>query len=182
MAKMTVEESSLVSVADALRAMSGQSGQLTFPAGFIEAAQAVKIPMEVYEITLASDLGGGTNSELRLLDNIQFIKERYANEGFAALVVPKAAIAGSSASTAHSIYHGNWNLGSTGVVRYGFCYISTSATAVATIVMTVKVSGTGWNVSLRARSSGYLQVYVASNRHMKAGSYIIVLMDWSDLL
>lgn len=138
----------------------------------------VPVPAEktvVRTVTIGSVLGNGANSTYTLLSNDAFIKANYAKDGFSVLVVPAAPIAGESGYLAHSIYHGNRNIGATGAARYGFAYVSTSASAIAQIAMTVKISGTSYNVSLRANSSGNLVVYVASTRKMNAGTYLVIM-------
>jgi hypothetical protein len=44
--------------------------------------------------------------------------------------------------------------------------------------MTAKVSGSNYNACFRARSTGNLNIYVASGRIVKAGTYKVVLMCW----
>ena len=140
-----------------------------------------KVTTEVYDITIASDLGQptGNNSIHTLLTGNAFIKANVSKASFAVLLYPSVDIAGGS-NIVHGVYHGNANIGSTGGARYGFCYLSTSATAISMIAMTVKVSGSSYNVSFRAKSTGNLDMYIANNRTLKAGSYTLVLMCWED--
>lgn len=145
-----------------------------------KASAIVNVPVPaqktvVRTVTIGNVLGNGNNSIHTLLTADEFVKANYAKDGFAVLVVPATQIAGESGYLAHSIYHGNRNIGSTGAVRYGFAYVSTSDTAIAQIAMTTKISATSYNVSLRANSSGTLHVYVANTRKMNAGTYLVIM-------
>lgn len=129
---------------------------------------------EVHTITIASDLGAGTNTTKTILSGNSFVKANYAADGFSAMLTPLTPVA-SATGVGHWVYHGNRNVGSSNVARYGYFAYSTSASAVGFVGNSVKLSGTGWNISLRANSSGNIDLYVASSRTIKAGTYILVL-------
>ncbi len=147
------------------------------------ASAVVNVPtpaekLVVRTITIASDLGNGTNTTHTLLTSDPFVAAHCADDGFFAMLVPATQIA-SETNVVHSVYHGNFNIGSTNVVRYGFCYYSTSASAIGPRVMTVKLNAKGYSVSLRAETAGNLKLYVESARIVKAGTYILTLGCWT---
>lgn len=185
-------DTTLTSAVDTLIAGYGQGGTTSnTPSGSISitsngsynvtnyATADVSVPIPktisvVHNVTITSDLGNGTNSDYNLITGDSFVAEHYADEGFSAMLVPVTPIA-SSTNVGHCIYHCNTNIGSTTVPRYGFYYYSTSESAIAMGAASAKISGTGYNISLRANSSGNILLYVASNRIMKAGEYVLVL-------
>ena len=146
-------------------------------AAYATAEVQVPIPetvTEIHTITVASDLGAGTNSTKTILSGDSFVKANYSADGFSAMLIPLAPVA-SATGVGHWVYHGNRNIGSTNVVRYGYYAYSSSASAVVCAVATAKLNGTGYNISLRANSSGNIDLYVASSRTIKAGTYLLVL-------
>ena len=171
----------LTSIANAIRSKGGTSAALAFPAGFVNAISAVevggKVTMEEYDITIASDLGQptGANSMPNILTGNAFVKAHYADDGFAAMLVPKTPISAGT-NIMHGAFHGNFNIGASGIVRYGFIYQSTSTSALGYVNVNTKISGTGYNISLRAQSTGNLILYCANNRTVKAGTYRLILM------
>lgn len=177
----SVLDANLTSVANAIRTKGGTTGNLAFPTGFVNAISAIetggKVTMEVYDITIASDLGQptGNNSIPTILTANAFVKANINKDTFAVLMYPATPIDGGS-SIVHGVYHGNANIASSGNPRYGFCYLSSSATVTGTIVMTGKVNTTAYNVCFRAKSTGNLDMYIANNRTLKAGSYKLILM------
>lgn len=115
-----------------------------------------------------------TNTEKTLLTGDSFIKSHYADDGFTILMVPNTVVA-SAAKYVHSLFQTNHNVGSTNVTRYGWFYYSTSASALGFMACATKLSGTGWNVSLRALSSGNLGIYISSNYIVPAGTYTLIM-------
>lgn len=179
----SVLDANLTSVANAIRSKGGTSASLAFPAGFINAISRMetgKVTTEVHDITIASDLGNGKASENRLLTSNAFVKEHYAEDGFAVIWIPKTPIPLTAATVMHGAYHGNKNIGANNNVLYGFAYKSNSASAMGYAAMNVKVNGDGYNLSFRAKSTGNLDMYVGSNLILKAGTYRLVLLCWED--
>lgn len=138
------------------------------------AAAAGNITTEVYDVTFASALKNTTKT---ILTGNAFVKAHYAKDTFAVLLYAKTPVA-TGTLYHHSIYQGNANLGSSNYPRYGFSYVGNSASSMGMLAATAKISGTGWNVSLRVTSAGNLQIYVASDRTVPAGDYVLVLMNW----
>lgn len=128
----------------------------------------------VRNITIDSTLGNGSNSIHTILTADSFVAEHYADDGFSAMLYLATPIAAET-NVGHCVYVGNKNIGSSTVPRYGFFYYSTSESAIGVAGMTAKISETGYNITLRAKSTGNMDLYVASNRIMKAGEYILVL-------
>lgn len=150
-------------------------------AKYAQAAVNVPVPAElmvVRNITIASDMGNGTNTTRTILTADEFVKAHYADDGFFAMLYPVTQIA-SATNVVHWLHHGNFNTGSTNVVRYGICYYSSSASALATRVMTAKINGNSYNVALRAKSTGNMDLYCESSRIVKAGAYRLVMGCWS---
>lgn len=146
-------------------------------AAYATASVQVPIPdtvTEIHSITIDSDLGAGSNTTKTILSSNSFVGNNYAADGFSAMLIPLTPVAGATGVT-HFVYHGNRNIGASDVARYGVALYNTSATALGLMQATAKLNGTGYNVSLRAQSSGNIDLYVASNRTVKAGSYILVL-------
>ena len=146
-------------------------------AKYAQAAVNVPVPAElmvVRDITIDTDLGNGTNTTKTILTADEFVKAHYADDGFFAMLYPVTQIA-SATNVVHWLHHGNFNTGSTNVVRYGICYYSSSASALATRVMTAKINGNSYNVALRAKSTGDMDLYCESSRIVKAGAYRLVL-------
>lgn len=143
-------------------------------------AASIKLKMVVKTITFASDLGNGTSADRAILSGDDFVKEHYAKNGFAVLLYPISPVALLEQYVVHNILHGNANVGSSDTPRYGFSYMSNSATALGYSGMTEKISGTGYNACFRAGSNGNLNLYVGSNRILKAGTYMIVMICWED--
>lgn len=139
-----------------------------------------KVTTEVHEVTFASDLGNGTNTDKAILTGNAFVKANYAKNGFAVLMYPVSPVPMTAANVVHAIYHGNANIGASDASRVGFAFKSNSASSMGFDSMTSKISGTNYNACFRARSTGNLNIYVASGRIVKAGTYKIVLMCWED--
>lgn len=182
-------DATVTAAVDALISGYGQGGDA--PSGTISitangthdvaayATANVQVPIpetvtEIRTITIASDLGAGTNTTKTILTGDSFMAANYAADGFSAMLIPLTPAAGATGVT-HFIYHGNRNIGASNVARYGVALYSTSATALGLMQATAKLSGTGYNVSLRAKSTGNLDLYVASARTVKAGTYLLVL-------
>lgn len=142
------------------------------------AASGGSITTEVHEVTFSSDLGDGTNTDKAILTGNNFVKTNYAKDGFAVLMYPVTPIPMTGANIEHCIYHGNANIGASDSARYGFAFKSNNASSMGFDAMTAKVSGSNYNACFRARSTGNLNIYVASGRIVKAGTYKVVLMCW----
>lgn len=177
----SVLDTNLTSIANAIRSKGGTSASLAFPAGFVNAISAIetgKVTTEVHEITFASDLGNGTNTEKTLLTANAFVKANYAKDCFAVLMYNKSPIPCTAATVMHGVWHGNINIGASDQVRYGIAYKSNNASSLGMSVMTAKVSGDAYNLAFRAKSTGNLNLYVGSNLILKAGTYRVVLICW----
>lgn len=125
----------------------------------------------VRTVTVSSDI---TNTAKTLLTADPFIAEHYADNGFSIFMIPTAQFA-AEAKVVHSVYHTNSNIGSNGVIRYGWTYYSSSASAISVGHISAKLSGNGYNTSLRAKSTGNLDIYASSSYIVKAGTYKLVM-------
>ena len=127
-------------------------------------------------ITLSSDLGAGTNTTKTVLSGHDFVKAHYADENFFAMWFPVNATTAAASGVAGMIYNGNRPVFTTKATYYSVFFRSTGPTANAAMMAnTAKLSGTGYNVSLRANSSGNINLYVASAYTVPAGDYLLVL-------
>lgn len=144
---------------------------------YASAVVSVPIPAqltEVHSITISSDLGNGTNSTVAILSGNNFVKANYADERFSATLIP-VSLTTAATNVTHFVYHGNRNIGASNLARYGVALYNTSASAYGVMQATALLNGKGYNVSLRADSSGNINLYVASARTVKAGTYLLVL-------
>lgn len=127
-------------------------------------------------ITLSSDLGAGTNTTKTVLSGHDFVKAHYADDNFFAMWFPVNATTAAASGVAGMIYNGNRPVFTTKATYYSVFFRSTGETANAAMMAnTAKLSGTGYNVSLRANSSGNINLYVASAYTVPAGDYLLVL-------
>ena len=137
-----------------------------------------KVQIKTHEVTFASDLGNGTNTTQTIITGDAFIKAHCSKDTFAVLMYPVTPVAMTAANVVHSIFHCNANIGASDAVRYGFAYKSNSASAMGFDGMTQNVSANNYNACFRAKDTGNLDIYVASSRIIKAGTYKIVLLNW----
>lgn len=147
------------------------------------ASALVNIPvpaekMVVLPITVSADLGAGTNKNQSIVTGNDFVKQHYADNGFAGIFIP---VSGESIDAASGVvtfvYHGNRPLIKTSNTYYG-CFTKSNGTSSAPAVQpnNYKINAKGYNVSLRVESSGNVNLYVASNFTVKAGNYLLVLL------
>lgn len=129
----------------------------------------------VRTITIPSDYGSGTNTTKTILTADAFVKAHYADNMFSAMLVPSPLVASGTGNIVHSLFHCNYNIGSSDVARYGFMYRSSAAGNVSMMAVSTKLNGNGYNVSLRAKSTGNIDIYVASSYVLKAGTYTLIL-------
>ena len=127
----------------------------------------------VRTVTVSSDITGAPTIH-PLLTGDEFIKKHYADEGFFAVLIPTTPAA-SATGVIHLNYHGNRNVGSSNVARYGVSARSTSASAVGWANQTTKINGSGYGQHMRVDSSGNLYQYLHTNYVLKAGTYLVVL-------
>ncbi len=175
----------LTGIANAIRSKGGTSASLAFPAGFINAISQMetgKVTTEVHDLTVASDFGNGTNTIKTILSGNAFIKDNYTKNSFAVVLIPVNPIPMTGAGYIHFIYHGNANIGASDAVRTGVTFRSSSATSLANGVATSKISANGYayNASFRAYNTGNLEIYIANNLILKAGTYKLILLCWGD--
>ncbi|MBQ4088725.1 MAG: hypothetical protein IJC56_02425 [Clostridia bacterium] len=129
----------------------------------------------VRTITLTTALGNGVNSNYTALSGDEFVMENYDKDNFCVLIVPVEPFAGASGYNVHGIFHGNRNIGSLMSTRYGVAYCSTAASSLSVQHISARLTGYGTNVSLRARETGNLSIYISSSRRLNAGTYLIIM-------
>jgi hypothetical protein len=171
-----VLDANLTSVANAIRSKGGTTASLAFPSGFADAISAIKTGgnLVVKTITIASEL---TNTTKTLLTGDAFVKEHYGCDGFSAVLIPVdcASIANSTNAYIPFVYQGNRGMIKTGSNIYYGVMLRGGSSSAGVQGNTIKLSGTGWNVSLRAQSSGNLVLYVSSSFKIPVGTYNLVL-------
>ena len=127
-------------------------------------------------ITVDTALGAGTNTNKTVLSGNDFVKAHYDDENFFAMWYPVDATTAAASGIVGVVFQGNRAMLTTKTTYYGFMIRSSGETANASLTShTAKVSGTGYNVSLRANSSGNINLYVASSFTVPAGNYLLVL-------
>lgn len=130
----------------------------------------------VFPITLSADVGAGTAKNQVILSGNTFVKQHYADEGFFAMWLPLSATTAAASGVAGMVYNGNRALLTTKYTYYGYFLRSAGETANAnSTASATKISDAGYNVSLRANSSGNINLYVAANYTVPAGNYLLVL-------
>lgn len=130
----------------------------------------------VIPITLSEAIGAGAAENKVLLSGNTFVKQHYADAGFFAMWIPLNATAAAASGIAGMVYHGNRAMITTKAAYYGGFIRSTGESASpAYTPATAKLSGSGYNVSLRANSSGNINLYVAANYTVPSGDYLLVL-------
>lgn len=145
------------------------------------ASAAVNVPssaktLYTIPITLDAAQGSGTNSTKTVLSGNDFVKAHYADANFFAMWFPVNATTAAASGVAGMVYHGNRPMLTTKTTAYGFFIRSAGETANASLMAnTAKLNGSGYNVSLRANSSGNINLYVASAYTVPAGEYLLVL-------
>lgn len=146
---------------------------------FASALVNVPVPAQnIYTIpiTISTALGAGTNKNQAILSSHDFVKAHYADDNFFAMWIPVNATTAVASGAAGMVYHGNRALITAKSTLYGIFLRSTGETAAPNFMgNTAKLSGSGYNVSLRANSSGNINLYVASAYTVPAGNYLLVL-------
>lgn len=146
---------------------------------FASALVNVPVPAQkiyTFPITVSSALGAGTNENQVILSGNDFVKAHYADDNFFAMWVPLNATTAAANGVAGFVYQGNRALLTAKKTVYGGFFRSTGETAnPGYMIATAKISGNGYNVSLRANSAGNINLYVASTFTVPAGDYLLVL-------
>ena len=146
---------------------------------FASALVNVPVPAQkiyTFPITVSSALGAGTNKNQVILSGNDFVKAHYADDGFFAIWIPLNATAAAASGVAGMVYQGNRAIITTKATYYGGFIRSSGETAnPGYMVATAKISGNGYNVSLRANSAGNINLYVAAAYTVPAGDYLLVL-------
>ena len=133
--------------------------------------ESPKIVLKTIEIKSA--LGNGTDTSYTMLEADEFVKENFTKDGFAVIFVPVTPITAPGNNTLHGLYHGNRNIGAKNYTRYGVAYYSATVTTMSTQMITSKISGSGTNISFRARANGELILYVSKSRKVEIGTYYL---------
>lgn len=127
-------------------------------------------------ITVSAALGAGANKNQTILSGHDFVKAHYADDNFFAMWIPVNATTAVDSGMVGMVFHANRALITAKNTLYGIFLRSTGATAAPNFMgNTAKLNGTGYNVSLRANSSGNINLYVASAYTVPAGNYLLVL-------
>jgi hypothetical protein len=122
-------------------------------------------------------LGGTAAKNNVILSGDTFVKAHYADEAFFAILLPlNAADTVQATATTSFLYAGNRALANSKSIVYGVRTIGAGASSYATAQnSTTKISGSGYNISLRATSAGNISIYTAANMYVPAGDYLLVL-------
>lgn len=145
------------------------------------ASAVVNVPtpaQNLYTIpfTVSTALGAGANTNKVILTGHDFVKAHYADENFFAMWIPLSATTAAPSGVVGFVYHGNRALLTAKATVCGLFLRSTGETAKANwMANSAKLSGTGYNVSLRANSSGNINLYVASAYTVPAGNYLLAV-------
>lgn len=146
---------------------------------FAYALVNVPVPAQniyTFPITVSSALGAGTNKNQAVLTGNDFVKAHYADDNFFAMWIPVNATTAVDSGVVGMVFHANRALITAKNTLYGIFLRSTGATAAPNFMgNTAKLNGSGYNVSLRANSSGNINLYVASAYTVPAGNYLLVL-------
>lgn len=129
----------------------------------------------VLPITL-SGLGGTAAKNNVILSGNEFVKNHYADEAFFVMLIPLGATVQETSATTTFLYAGNRLIADGKTDIYGVRTIGANASANVTYQGTnTKISGSGYNISLRATSAGNISIYTAANMYVPAGNYLLIL-------
>ena len=132
--------------------------------------------MVVIPITISTALGAGANKNQVIVTGNDFVKQHYADDAFFGMWIPLNATAAAASGVAGMVYQGNRAIITTKATYYGgFIRSSGETKNPSYMVATAKISGNGYNVSLRANSAGNINLYVAAAYTVPAGDYLLVL-------
>ena len=129
----------------------------------------------VLPITL-SGLGGTAAKNNVILSGNEFVKAHYADTAFFAMLIPLGATVQETSATTTFLYAGNRLIADGKTDIYGVRTIGANASTNVTYQGTsTKISGSGYNISLRATSAGNISIYTAANMYVPAGNYLLIL-------
>lgn len=130
----------------------------------------------VLPITISSDLGAGTNAMHNLVTGDSFVKTNYANDNFFAILFPVTPTEQTTESNYVTfVYAGNRVIVRSKSIGYAIFAKGAGSSSYANgQINNYKISQSGYNVTLRANSSGNIILYVASSLTVPAGDYLLV--------
>ena len=130
----------------------------------------------VLPITISSNLGAGTNTTHNLVTGDSFVKTNYANENFYAILFPVTPTEQTTESNYITfVYAGNRVIVRSKSIGYAIFVKGGGSSGYANgQINNYKISQSGYNVTLRANSSGNIILYVASSLTVPAGDYLLV--------
>lgn len=149
-------------------------------ANFEKAQVSVPVPTQnfhVIPITLSTALGAGTTKNQAIVSGNSFVKSHYADESFFAMLIPLfAADYVQEKNVTTFVYHGNRVVARSKSPVYGLrLFGNGESTHVGAGIATAKLSGAGYTISLRANSSGNINLYVDSTLTVPAGDYLLLI-------
>ncbi len=130
----------------------------------------------VIPITL-NGLGGTANAITTVISNNAFVKEHYADEAFWVMLMPLNVTFTNVAASSTFLFATNRALAKGKGDVYTIRTIGQIDTSsyVSFQGGTAKVSGSGYNISLRATSAGNITIYTAAKMYVPAGNYLLVM-------
>lgn len=130
----------------------------------------------VIPITL-NEIGGTAAVEPTILAGNAFVKANYSKESFFVMLIPlNVTTSVHAAKVVTWMYAGNRAIVNSKGAGYTVRAQNAGSSAYASgYLNTAKVSGSGYVVSLRAKSSGNITLFVAAGYKVPAGNYLLVL-------
>lgn len=133
--------------------------------------------MVILPISIPNALGAGTNVNQVIVSGHEFVKKHWSDDGFMAMLFP-ISVADTQAASGEvgMVFNGNRAFIRTSDTYYGGVWRSTGPTTTASVMpQTAKVSASPYNVSLRVRDTGNVNLYVANTYTVRAGEYLLVM-------
>lgn len=165
-------DADLEDVADAIRAKSGGSGQLAFPAGFISEIQSIStgssITAEIVKVTVSAD----KTSAFNILTGNSFLSSHYSDSGFFVFLVALDNIT----TTDSVVVNMSSNIMFSNSAQYGFGVRTyNGGVALVPVAQSFASKNPVYNGCMYYTDTGNLRVYATSNRILRAGNYAIIM-------
>ena len=123
-----------------------------------------------------SGLGGTAAKNNLVISGNEFVKAHYADEAFFMMLIPLSVSQKDTTNYNTFLYSGNRAIADGKYTIYGVRIACANASTHAAVqTSTAKISGNGYQVSLRVNSSGDISIYTNADMYVPAGNYLFVM-------